>query len=47
VAEIPNERRTLKIIATNTPIVILVVAKIHTPPNRLSPAHTEKITKNT
>uniref|UniRef100_A0A6C0KNF8 Uncharacterized protein n=1 Tax=viral metagenome TaxID=1070528 RepID=A0A6C0KNF8_9ZZZZ len=37
----------LKITATNIPRDILVEAKIHTPPNRLSPAHTEKMTKNT
>jgi len=37
----------LKMMATSIPKVILVVAKIHTPPRRLSPAQTEKMIKKT
>uniref|UniRef100_A0A6C0DU75 Uncharacterized protein n=1 Tax=viral metagenome TaxID=1070528 RepID=A0A6C0DU75_9ZZZZ len=37
----------LKITPTNTPRDIFVVAKIHTPPSRLSAAQTAKIQKKT
>ena len=37
----------LKIIAIRAPNDNLEVAKIHTPPNKDRPAHTEKTTKNT
>ena len=40
-----NERRMLKITPTNIPTLILVVAKIHTPPSKLRAAHTAKIMK--
>jgi hypothetical protein len=35
----------LKINMASAPMAIFVVAKIHTPPKRESPAHTEKIIK--
>ena len=35
----------LNINAINIPTVILLVAKIQTPPSKERPAHTEKITK--
>jgi hypothetical protein len=47
VAEIPKESRMLKTIATSMPIESLVVAKIHTPPSKLSAAQTAKMTKKT
>jgi hypothetical protein len=37
----------LKITPTNIPKLIFVVAKIHTPPNRLNAAHTANIIKKT
>jgi len=37
----------LKMTPTNIPKLILVVAKIHTPPSRLIAAQTAKITKKT
>ncbi len=46
-AEIPKERRMLKIIAINIPKESLVVAKIHTPPSKLSAAQTAKMMKKT
>ena len=47
VAEIPKDSRRLKMIATSELRGIFVVAKIHTPPSKLSPAHTENMMKNT
>uniref|UniRef100_A0A6C0KTS8 Uncharacterized protein n=1 Tax=viral metagenome TaxID=1070528 RepID=A0A6C0KTS8_9ZZZZ len=35
----------LKMNITNCPMAIFVVPKIHTPPSKERPAHTEKITK--
>jgi hypothetical protein len=47
VAEIPKERRILKITDNNITRVILEDAKIQIPPRRERPAHTEKMTKKT